>query len=74
MIRSLLVVDPTKRSSADDILENSWIHSSSRELRSRDLRSSLSEFKKFNAKRKMKAAVKAVVAAQKLPSFGLDSS
>lgn len=71
LIRSLLVVDPAKRISAADALENSWIKKSDAELQDLDLSSSLTEFKKFNAKRKMKAAVQAVLATQKLPSMGL---
>ena len=41
-------------------------------LAHQDLGVNLAEFKKFNAKRKFKAAVKTVMATQKLSSLGLN--
>ena len=39
---------------------------------SQDLGVNLKEFKKFNAKRKFKAAVSTIIATQKLTSLGVD--
>ena len=72
LIRSLLTVNATKRLDASAALRNSWIGADDLDLSSRDLGTSLKQFKIFNAKRKFKAAVKTVVAANKLQSLGLD--
>jgi len=72
LIRVLLTTDPTKRVSSVAALENKWIGGDDKVLAGKDLGVNLSEFKKFNAKRKMKAAVRAVMATQKLSSLGVD--
>jgi len=41
-------------------------------LMSQDLGLNLQEFKKFNAKRKLRAAVSTIIATQKLTSLGMD--
>ena len=69
LISSLLTVDPTKRLSAKQALRNPWITGSDEKLAGYDLGKNLEEFKKFNAKRKFKAAVKGVVAANMMKSF-----
>lgn len=72
LISSLLCVDHKKRLTADDALRNQWITSSKESLKNNDLGINLAEFKKFNAKRKFKAAVKTVMAANKFNSLGSD--
>ena len=72
LISKLLTVDPTKRDSAKDSLANKWISADASALAAQDLGTNLEQFKKFNAKRKFKAAVSTVVAANKLASLGLD--
>lgn len=72
LIGSLLTVKPSNRLSAWEALQNSWITEDEDKLAGRDLGANLSEFKKFNAKRKFKAAVKSVVAVNKLASLGID--
>ena len=72
LIRSLLVVNPGKRASAKQALSNKWIKGRDTDLEKQDLGVNLKEFKKFNAKRKMKAAIGAVMATQKLTSLGVD--
>ena len=69
MISSLLTVDPTKRLSAKQALRNPWITGSDEKLAGYDLGKNLEEFKKFNAKRKFKAAVKGVIAANMMKTF-----
>ena len=49
-----------------------WIADDAAELASNDLGINLAELKKFNAKRKFKSAVSAVMATQKLTSLGSD--
>jgi serine/threonine protein kinase len=72
LIRQLLTVNPTKRYDAKGAMKNSWIGADASTLVGQDLGVNLEQFKKFNAKRKFKAAVKTVVAANKLQSLGVD--
>jgi calcium/calmodulin-dependent protein kinase I len=70
LIASLLTVDAKKRLNADQALENSWIRGDDASLAQKGLDKNLKEFKKFNAKRKFKAAVSTVLAVNKLNSLG----
>jgi calcium/calmodulin-dependent protein kinase I len=63
LIKSLLTLNPRKRISAHDALASNWIQN--RELESHDLGANLEVMKKFNAKRKLKQAVLAVMATNK---------
>jgi len=72
LISSLLTVSPDKRLTAAKALKDKWITGDDAVLAGNDLGKNLAEFKKFNAKRKFKSAVKAVIATQKLTSLGLD--
>lgn len=72
LIASLLTVNPSQRLSAQDALRNSWITADETTLEGKDLGANLTEFKKFNAKRKFKAAVKSVMAVNKLESLGFN--
>lgn len=69
LIDSLLTVDPRKRISAKQALANPWVMGSGASLAKKDLGKNLEEFKKFNARRKFKAAVKGVVASNMMKSF-----
>jgi len=69
LISSMLTVDPRKRITAEQALGNSWITGSDSKLAAMDLGKNLEEFKKFNAKRKFKAAVKGVTAANMMKKF-----
>jgi len=72
LIRKLLVVNPDDRLDAETALQNKWIGADSETLASLDLGINLQQFKKFNAKRKFKAAVSTVMAANKLQSLGIN--
>lgn len=72
LIKALLTVDPDKRYTGDQALKNKWIGTDSKKLANQNLGVNLDQLKKFNAKRKFKAAVKTVVAANKLQSLGMD--
>jgi len=71
LIASLLNIDPVARLSADKALRNKWITSDAKTLEGKDLGTNLEEFRRTNAKRKFKAAVKSVIAVNKLHSLGL---
>jgi calcium/calmodulin-dependent protein kinase I len=66
LIRSLLNTNPSKRLTAQQALKHSWMTASEDVLASTDLGVNLYELKRYNAKRKFKAAVKTVIATQKL--------
>eukprot|EP00531_Pseudo-nitzschia_arenysensis_P015791 CAMPEP_0116133944 /NCGR_PEP_ID=MMETSP0329-20121206/10384_1 /TAXON_ID=697910 /ORGANISM="Pseudo-nitzschia arenysensis, Strain B593" /LENGTH=343 /DNA_ID=CAMNT_0003628625 /DNA_START=500 /DNA_END=1531 /DNA_ORIENTATION=- len=66
LIKSLLTVDPQKRLTAAQALQNSWIRGDADSLENRDLGKNLQSLKRFNAKRKFKAAVSTIVAVNKL--------
>lgn len=72
LIRKLLVVNPDDRLDAERALKNKWIGADAETLASLDLGINLQQFKKFNAKRKFKAAVSTVMAANKLQSLGIN--
>lgn len=67
LITRMLTVDYEKRLTAKDALNHPWIHDmSDGELQSHDLHGTLDEIKKFNARRKLKGTIKAVMAATKM--------
>jgi calcium/calmodulin-dependent protein kinase I len=71
LIRSLLTVKPSDRKTATDVIsKDPWMQMGVEKLAEQDLSVNLAEFKRFNAKRKFKAAVKTVMATQKLTSLG----
>lgn len=72
LISSLLAVDPAKRLSAEEAKSHKWMIKDGDILANTDLGTNLSEFKKYNAKRKFKAAVNAVILTNKMASLGVD--
>lgn len=71
LISALLTADPSKRLSAKEALQNGWITERDEALAGKDLGKNLEEFKKFNAGRKFKAAVSAVVVSNKFKKLTL---
>jgi len=72
LISCLLTVQPAKRLSAEEALNHKWMRLDSAVLEAQDLGTNLSEMRKYNAKRKFKAAVNAVILANKVTSLGVD--
>jgi calcium/calmodulin-dependent protein kinase (CaM kinase) II/calcium/calmodulin-dependent protein kinase I len=72
LISSLLTVDPNKRLSAEEAKKHKWMVKDGDVLAAQNLDTNLSELKKYNAKRKFKAAVNAVILTQKMASLGVD--
>ena len=60
LVSKLLTVDPNSRYTAQQALNSPWVQGAASTLSTRDLGSSLVQFRKFNAKRKLKQAVLAV--------------
>ena len=66
LISSLLTVDAAKRLTAEEALENGWILGDDARLAEKDLGVNLNKFRNFNGKRKLKAAVSAIIAMNRL--------
>jgi calcium/calmodulin-dependent protein kinase I len=64
LISKMLVVDPKQRENADQLLRHPWIVGE--DVSDAALSSAISELKKFNARRKFKAAVKTVQAVNRV--------
>ena len=61
MIRRLLTLDPKKRLTAKEALEHEWMASCDKKLAERDLSTTKKKIQNYNARRKFRAAVKAIV-------------
>lgn len=70
LISALLTVTPGKRLTAKEALQHKWILGDDAALAGNDLGQNLAELKKFNAKRKFKAAALSVIAKNKISSLG----
>mmetsp|Transcript_20689 Transcript_20689/g.34816 ORF Transcript_20689/g.34816 Transcript_20689/m.34816 type:complete len:388 (+) Transcript_20689:161-1324(+) len=66
LIRHLLKINPVERYTAEEALNHPWMLREGDELALRTLDTSLSQFKKFHATRKFKAAAKAIIATQRM--------
>lgn len=64
LIKRMLVVDPAERDTAEKLLQHPWI--TGNEVATVQLTSALEELRRFNARRRFKAAVNVVQAANKL--------
>lgn len=72
LISKLLTVNPAQRYDSKGTMKNTWIVADEKKLAAQDLGVNLEQFKKYNAKRKFKAAVKTVMAVNKFSSLGID--
>jgi len=70
LISNLLVVNIDKRMTAREALQSNWIALASDDyLQSHDMNANLVQMRKFNGKRKFRAAVASVIAVNKLTNF-----
>lgn len=69
LIRGLLTVDMTKRLTVDQALNHPWLKQSDATLASRNLDSNLAALKKYQATRKLRAGVKAVMAVNRMKNL-----
>lgn len=66
LISSLLTVDPRKRFTARSAMQNEWITGDDAKLAKQDLGANLYKLRNFNGKRKLRAAVSAIIAMNRL--------
>eukprot|EP00752_Nemacystus_decipiens_P004110 g3760.t1 len=72
LIRRLLLVDPSRRMTATQAMEHPWLLTTGQALAHHNLGKNLEQLRIFNATRKLRGAIKAVIAAKKLSrSFGV---
>ena len=65
-IKSLLQVDPSKRPSAAAAMNHDWFTKHAAELSTTDLKTTIENLKKWNARRKLKGGIKAIMAANRV--------
>lgn len=73
IITNLICIHPEKRLGASEVLDLSWIRGKDNELESNDLIINLEQFKKFNAKRRLRQAVLTLIATEKMSHHVLPS-
>jgi serine/threonine protein kinase len=66
LIRKMLCLDQGQRWTARQLLSHPWITAGDEELMGRDITGSLTELKRYNARRKLKAAADAVIMANRI--------
>lgn len=66
LISSLLCLDTKKRLTADQALQSKWVKASQSSLAGKNLDDNLVAIRRFNGKRKLRAAVKTAIAAKRL--------
>jgi serine/threonine protein kinase len=66
MIQMMLCVDQTKRWTAEQLLKHPWITMGDETLEAKDLTNSIVVMKKFNARRRLRAAADAVIMANRM--------
>ena len=69
LISKMLTVDPNKRPSAAELLQHPWILLGDEHLSAKDLKGAQTELKRFNAKRRFKAGVDAVLAMVRIENM-----
>ena len=65
-LKVLSLVDPRKRLTARMAMQNEWITGDDAKLAKNDLGANLYKLRNFNAKRKLRAAVSAIIAMNRL--------
>lgn len=66
LIRNMLVVDQKKRWTASQLLRHSWITLGDDKLATKDLTGSIQVMRKFNARRRLRAAADAIIVANRM--------
>jgi serine/threonine protein kinase len=73
-IKQLLVVDPKTRMTVDQALQHPWVKMAERDLVVKNLTKAIENFKSFNGKKKLKGAIRLVMASNTLKRFSFSQS
>jgi serine/threonine protein kinase len=75
MIQQMLCVDQTKRWTSEQLLEHPWMKMGDETLQQKDLQGSIAVLRKFNARRRLRAAADAIILANRMQKlFGKAAS
>lgn len=69
MIQMMLCVDQSKRWTAEQLLKHPWITIGDEKLEAKDLTGSITVMRKFNARRRLRAAADAVIMANRMKAW-----
>lgn len=69
LIQNMLCVDQEKRWTAAQLLQHPWITLNDEKLAAKDLTGSITVMRKFNARRRLKAAADAVILANRMKNL-----
>lgn len=69
MIQMMLCVDQSKRWTAEQLLHHPWISMGNESLEAKDLTNSITVMRKFNARRRLRAAADAVIIANRMRAW-----
>lgn len=69
MIKRMLCVNQTNRWTARQLLQHPWILAGDEQLSSKDLSNVMTTMKKFNAKRRLKAAADAIIISNRIKNL-----
>jgi serine/threonine protein kinase len=69
LIRGLLTLDMTKRLTVDQALSHPWVGAADEALAAHSLDANLAELRKYQATRRLKAGVKAVMAVNRMKNL-----
>ena len=69
-IRKMLCVNQKERWTARQLLDHPWITKNDDDLKGKDLTKTIVQMKKFNARRRLKAAMDAVIIANRIKNMG----
>lgn len=69
LIKRMLCVDQKERATAEQLLSHPWITAGDDQLKSKDLSNSIVTMKKFNARRRLRAAAHAIILSNRMNSI-----
>jgi serine/threonine protein kinase len=69
LIKKMLCLDQRERWTASQLLQHPWILADAQELSKNDLSTTIAEMKRFNARRRLRAAANAVIIANRMSNI-----
>ena len=69
LVSKMMTVDQESRWTASQLLQHPWILKEDKELSGQDISSTIKELKRYNARRRLKAAANAVIMANRMQNL-----